>query len=196
MSSVLEKPVKIGGSGVRGRKSGNRLLLAAGVSTAIVAVILILYFTVPKFRNVIRDLINIRGGAQSTAPSVTFTLTPEEVKPNTAFNIQGQFQDANGKAVKVKQGYYYVFQIDTQGNKQALVTQGSLGQNISIFNVLVPTTNWTDQAKFAVDVSDTAYSAAQLSAMIKPTGATALGQAGGFNPTVGNNVLVQSVSQV
>jgi len=180
-----------------GRRIERRtLLLAAGIPLAIAAVIALLYFTQPKFRNAIRSALKLGGAVVDTAPSVTFTLSPEEVRPNTAFTIQGQFQDNNGQPVAVKQGYYYVFQVDSQGKKQALVTQGSLGANIAQFNVLVPTTKWQDQAKFAVDVSDQPLSAQQLSAMIQPSGAAALETQGGYNPLTGSNVLVQSVSQV
>lgn len=212
MVSELEKPVNLSlGLPTAGGKTArrNEMILAVAIPVSIAAVLLILYFKYPKFRTLIQGVLH-RGGVVSSAPTVSFVLNPEEVKPNSAFSIQGQFQDAQGNPVKVKAGYYYVFEIDSQGNKQAIVTQGSLGNGISQFSVLIPTTNWTDQAKFAVDVTDQAFTAAQLTQMINPTGKTALGAQSGYNPSnlgvnpvTGTNViaqnqspLVQSIAQV
>jgi hypothetical protein len=188
MVSELEKPVRLPGGK---KKARDELILGVALPLSIIAVLVFLYFFNPKFKGMVKDLFNVRGAQ-------------EEVKPNSAFSIIGQFEDDKGKPVKVKQGFYYVFAVDANGNKQALVTQGTLGSNIDQFSVLVPTTNWADQAKYAVDVTDTPMTAAQLTSMTaNKTGAQALGSQAGFNPSniglnpvPGSNILVQSVSQV
>lgn len=188
----LNKPVSV----PRARTNRNNLILAVAIPISIIAIVLLLYYINPKFRTEIQKLLRFRKGAVSVAPQVSFTLNPEEVKPNTAFSIAGQFEDGNGQPVAVKNGYYYVFSLDAQSNKQGLVTQGSLGTNTATFNVLVPTTNWQDQTKFDVLVTDTALTANDLTSMVKPSGAAALGTQGGYNPITGTNVLVRSVEQV
>jgi len=116
------------------------------------------YFAYKKF---------VKGGAQpgqmvQVAPDVQFALSPSTITPNVPCQLLGQFQDEKGIAVTVPQGYYYVFILDSLNNRR-LVSQGSLGLNVSKFSVTINTTNW-QQGKYNVVVTDIPLSPAELQA--------------------------------
>lgn len=123
----------------------------------------------------------------AVAPDVHFITNPQKIDPPNPFQIIGQFQTLQGQPVTVRQGYYYVFILDASRQKR-LVSQGSVGMNVSHFAVPVNTQGWTS-GTYSVVVTDVMITPQEMQAHGIMTGAPAQVQAGQYNlstaPVVG-----------
>lgn len=99
----------------------------------------------------------------AVAPDVNFMLNPPEIKPNTPTQLTGQFIDEMGKPVQVKAGYYYIFLADPKGT-QKLIQQGSLGMDISSFNIPINTSGFQPpgMGHYSITVTDEPLSQQEL----------------------------------
>jgi hypothetical protein len=95
-----------------------------------------------------------------TAPDVQFSVTPANITPNVPSTIAGMFVDMMGMPVIVPAGYYYVFILDSSNNRR-LVSQGSLGMNISKFSTVLNTAGW-QAGRYTVTVTDIPLNPAEL----------------------------------
>jgi hypothetical protein len=97
------------------------------------------------------------GGQVMTQPAGNITLSafPPIVRPNSTITITGEFQNTTGQPIAVAEGYYAVFE-DIQELGKGLrnkIDSGSLGRNISVYNRVIPTTNWRD-GSYSIIVAD------------------------------------------
>lgn len=160
LGSRLQGTVSLPGN----RKVSKKVAVLGGGTIALVLLVVILYYTQPKFRALVDKTFG-KGTIRVVpfAPAVAFDLIPDEVRPNSYFNIVGKFKDEKDEEVAVAEGYFYVFNVDKESNVSGkqLVMQGSLGQKVSSFNKIVPTPGW-EQGRYSVMVRDTPLPAAEL----------------------------------
>lgn len=123
----------------------------------------------------------------AVAPDVHFITNPQKIDPPNPFQIIGQFQTLQGQPVTVRQGYYYVFILDASRQKR-LVSQGSVGMNVSHFAVPVNTQGW-QSGTYSVVVTDVMITPQEMQQHGIMTGAPAQVAAGQYNlstaPVVG-----------
>jgi hypothetical protein len=147
-----------------GRRVSRRVAVIGGGAVGLILLVVILYYTYPPFRDRV-DQVFGKGKIKVVpiAPAVEYDLVPDEVRPNSYFNIVGKFRDDKGNEVAVNEGYFYVFVDDKESNESGrqLVMQGSLGQKVSSFNKIVPTPGW-EQGRYIVKVRDTPLPATEL----------------------------------
>lgn len=159
LGSSLQGTVNIGG-----RRISKKAAYIGGGTVGLVLLVVVLYYTYTPFRDLVDKTFG-RGKIKSVAvaPVVEFDLVPEEVRPNSYFNIVGKFKDANGDEVAVNEGFFYVFVEDKESNisGRQLVMQGSLGQKVSSFNKIVPTPGW-ETGRYIVKIRDQPLPATEL----------------------------------
>lgn len=144
------------------------VLVSATVSAAVVAVIAILYYTNPGFKRKLNEFLKL-GAAKDLGPivdiadTVSFELDQARVPPDTHFTIQGQFTDAEGKPVRVKQALFYVIQnASGASGPRRMLLQGSIGNDIGKFTKEVPTTGFPRGDDYDIIVSDHPLSPEEL----------------------------------
>jgi hypothetical protein len=158
VSSVLDKPVVPASATATNRRKlpggKHATLLWVGIPVVLIAVIAILYWKNSAFRNFVNTRLLKRAPTPvATAPKVSFTLNPPEVRPNSQVTISGAFTDEKGNPIPVITGYYYIYKQDPNTGNKVTYQQGLLGQNVSSFNITVSTKGFID-GKYTVKVSD------------------------------------------
>ena len=173
---------------VKGKK-GKRIVLVSSISVAaVVAVFIILYFTNSKFKRKVDSLLK-RGGPEGpiveTAANVQFDIPQDRVPPNTEFTLVGEFTDAEGKPVRVKQGLYYIIQnASGESGPRELLMQGTLGSNVNKFSKVVSTSGFPRGNDYDVVVTDTPLNVSDIQGTGKEQG-PGLGEGGGFPLGIG-----------
>lgn len=147
------------------------VMIGGVVSIALVAIVVILYYTNPKFKEKINHLFKIGdvselGPIVDVADTVDFNIPQDTVPPNTHFTITGEFKDKEGKPVRVKQALFYVIQnaSGTSGPRQMLL-QGSLGNNVNKFSKEIPTNGFPRGDDYEITVSDHPLSVDEIQGM-------------------------------
>src|SRR5262245_48794248 len=159
--------LKLPSLGPKSGKKKKRIFLITSISvTAIVAVVIILYFTNDKFRRKINALLK-RGGEGGplveTAGQVTFEIPENRVPQNSRFTIIGEFSDNEGKPVRVKQGLYYIIKnASGENGPRELQMQGSLGNEINKFSKVISTAGFPRGNDYDVIVTDTPLNVADI----------------------------------
>ena len=88
------------------------------------------------------------------AKDVVIDIDPESPVPSNSYMmLKGYFVGANNEATTVPVGYYYIFRDTGLATGYQYVFGGTLGQNVSTFNINVPTTFFQD-GSYEVVVSD------------------------------------------
>lgn len=97
------------------------------------------------------------GGPIVTQPAANITLSayPPVVRPDSTIVITGEFLGPGNTPITVATGFYAVYQDlqDIQTGLRKQVAGGSLGANLTTYNVTIPTTNWLD-GTYSIVVSD------------------------------------------
>lgn len=157
-------------------------VLGLGGTTVMVLIIIVyLYYTNRNFRDWISAAFGKKGPLPvvASAPNVAYDLIPEEVRPNSYFNIVGKFTDVEGKDVAVSQGHFYVFVEDKETSTgRQLVTTGTLSDGVnpvSSFNRMVPTPGW-ESGFYRVIVSDTPLTSGEIGELHPGSGPAGTGK--------------------
>jgi len=137
----------------KGKKKKRVILVTTMTMIAIIAVVIVLYFTNRSFKRKIDELLKIGdvaalGPIVDKADNVEFNIPQDKVPPNSSFTIVGQFTDAEGNPVRVKEALYYVV------NKDELITQGTIGTNVGKFSKTISTSGFPSAKDYGVIVSD------------------------------------------
>ena len=138
---------------IKGKKKKRVILVTTMTTIAIITVVIILYFTNRSFKRKIDELLRIGdvaalGPIVDRADNVEFDIPQDKVPTNSSFTIVGQFTDAEGKPVRVKEALYYVV------NKDELITQGTIGTNVGKFSKTISTSGFPSAKDYGVIVSD------------------------------------------
>jgi hypothetical protein len=87
-------------------------------------------------------LSNQEGGFSK---AVVIDIDPESPVPSNSYMmLKGYFVGQNNEATTVPTGYYYIFRDTGLATGYQYVVGGTLGQNVSTFNINVPTTYMQD----------------------------------------------------
>lgn len=169
-------------------KKGKRIVLVSSISVvAVIAAVVILYFTNKKFKRMIDNLLKRgdEGPLVEVADNVVFEMPDDRVPPDAEFTIIGKFTDRDGKPVRVKQGLYYVIKnASGESGPRELLTQGTLGTNIHSFSKVVSTSGFPRGNDYDVVVTDTPLSVADIQGTGQQEG-PGLGEGGGFPLGIG-----------
>lgn len=85
---------------------------------------------------------------------IVINIKPESPVPSNSYMmLSGYFADKQNGKVVVPEGYYYIFRDTGLATGYQFVYAGSLGKNVSEFNINVPTTFFQD-GSYEVVVSD------------------------------------------
>src|SRR3982750_183944 len=77
--------------------------------------------------------------------AVVIDIDPESPVPSNSYMmLKGYFVGQNNEATTVPVGYYYIFRDTGLATGYQYVVGGTLGQNVSTFNINVPTTYMQD----------------------------------------------------
>lgn len=146
LDNLVPGRVQVGNRSV----SKNTIALVSISLFVIAGLLVFLYFKNKKFHDLVQNLLRLGSVTQAVdvADAVQFETLPNEVRPNSQFTIVGSFYDKNGKPQTVKNAYYFVY-LD-----QNLLVQGSIGQNVSAFQTVVPTTGFINGKNYTVRVAD------------------------------------------
>lgn len=166
-------------------KGKKKILIVTSVSiAAVVAVIMILYFTNRGFKRKIDNLLKIGGGSLGPivdkAGNVEFTMPVDRVPPDSEFTIMGEFTDNEGEPVRVKQAMYYIIQnASGESGPRELITQGTLGTDVGKFSEIISTSGFPRGNDYDVIVTDTPLSVSDIQGTGEQQG-PGLGEGGGI----------------
>ena len=101
----------------------------------------------------------LQGGGEglNTNPveTIHYRAIPEKVRPNEFFTIAGVFLDKDQNPTTVPEGFYRVTEDDGSGRgAENILTNGSLGQNISTFVRQISTNEFKREKVVTVEVSE------------------------------------------
>ncbi len=98
--------------------------------------------------------IQIPPTGKGTASGVIVNIKPEGAVPSNSYMmVNGYFFGPDNQVMTVPEGYYYVFRDTGLTTGYQFVYAGSLGKNVSDFNINVPTTFFQD-GSYEIVVSD------------------------------------------
>ena len=139
-----------------GKKRKKYIMVTTITVAATVAVFVILYTTNRSFKNKIDEIFKIGDVAKlgpivDRAENVNFSIPDDRVAPNSSFEIVGEFTNADGSPVRVRQALYYIVDAE-KGNR--LITQGIIGTNVGKFSKTIGTSGFPAGSDYDVIVSD------------------------------------------
>ena len=101
------------------------------------------------------ESFGLSNDAGGYSKAVVIDIDPESPVPSNSYMmLKGYFVGQDNEATVVPTGYYYIFRDTGLASGYQYVVGGTLGQNVSTFNINVPTTYMQD-GSYEVVVSDT-----------------------------------------
>lgn len=110
------------------------------------------------------EMLGLEGGGEPSGPAevVIFTINPAQTFQGSTITLAGSFLDPAGTPATVSEGYYTILE-----DGREIKATGSIGQNISTFNMDIPVPLGLRDGAYDLYISDHQLTAAEIASRIR-----------------------------